>query len=207
LGPRMSSVDARRQLEHVGGLPRVAVDVELRVEAKLPCSGINRAPDSNRHGARVAVCTQLTGVLEAGERMREGADCFVDVVAVEAMLPDRGDAVARSRRPRLVVGMLADKLLIGKALAVVIATLAIAYTIFGIFVGFAALFAHPGIESAILAGSHVTVRLVSTPLVAGWSIWVGIAISDRSSDVRVVQQLSVFANLPSLAFVALMTLT
>lgn len=42
-------------------------------------------------------------------------------------------------------------------------------------------------------------------VLAGWSIWVGIAISARSSDVRVAQQLSVFANLPMLAFVALMT--
>ena len=42
-------------------------------------------------------------------------------------------------------------------------------------------------------------------MLAGWSIWVGIAISARSSDVRAAQQLSVFANLPPLAIVALMT--
>jgi ABC-2 type transport system permease protein len=44
-----------------------------------------------------------------------------------------------------------------------------------------------------------------TPLLAGWSIWVGIAISARSSDVRVAQQLSVFANIPPIAIVALMS--
>lgn len=41
-------------------------------------------------------------------------------------------------------------------------------------------------------------------MLAGWSIWVGIAISARSSDVRVAQQLSVFASLPPVAIVALM---
>ena len=48
------------------------------------------------------------------------------------------------------------------------------------------------------------VQLLFTPLLAGWSIWVGIAISARSTDVRVAQQLSVFASLPPLALVALM---
>jgi ABC-2 type transport system permease protein len=42
-------------------------------------------------------------------------------------------------------------------------------------------------------------------LLAGWSIWVGIAISARSSDARAAQQLSVLANLPPLVIVALMT--
>jgi len=68
----------------------------------------------------------------------------------------------------------------------------------------AALFAHPGIEAAIFAGSHIPVQLAFTPLLAGWSIWIGIAISARSSDVRVAQQLTVFANLRPVAIVALM---
>ncbi len=40
-------------------------------------------------------------------------------------------------------------------------------------------------------------QLLFTPLLAAWSIWVGIAISTRSSDVRVAQQLSLLASLPS----------
>jgi ABC-2 type transport system permease protein len=35
-----------------------------------------------------------------------------------------------------------------------------------------------------------------TPLLAAFSIWVGLAISSRSSDVRVAQQLSALAMLP-----------
>ncbi len=54
--------------------------------------------------------------------------------------------------------------------------------------------------------SHLLVQLLFTPLIAGWSIWVGIAISARSSDVRAAQQLSVLATLPPTAVVALVSL-
>ena len=116
-----------------------------------------------------------------------------------------GEREQGTLEPILITPIRSEEFLIGKALAVVIPALVIAYTIFGIFLAIAALFAHPGIESAIFAGSHIPVQLVFIPLLAGWSIWVGIAISARSSDVRVAQQLSVFANLPPLAIVALMT--
>ncbi len=116
-----------------------------------------------------------------------------------------GEREQGTLEPVLITPIRREEFLVGKALAVVIPTLAIAYAIFGIFLAVAALFAHPGIESAIFAGSHIPVQLLFTPLLAGWSIWVGIAISARSSDVRVAQQLSVFASLPPLAIVALMT--
>jgi len=46
---------------------------------------------------------------------------------------------------------------------------------------------------------------VFAPLLAAFSIWVGLAISTRSSDVRVAQQLSAFAVLPLVGLVALFT--
>jgi ABC-type Na+ efflux pump permease subunit len=116
-----------------------------------------------------------------------------------------GEREQGTLEPILITPVRREEFLIGKALAVLMPTLVVAYTIFGIFLAIAALFAHPGIESAIFAGSHIPVQMVFTPLLAGWSIWVGIAISARSSDVRAAQQLSVFANLPPLAIVALMT--
>ena len=82
----------------------------------------------------------------------------------------------------------------------------IAYAVFGIFLGAAALFANPVIDSAIYAGTHVLVQLVFTPLLAGWAIWVGIAVSARSTDVRAAQQLGMLASLPPLAILALMSL-
>jgi hypothetical protein len=44
-----------------------------------------------------------------------------------------------------------------------------------------------------------------TPLIAGWSIWVGIATSARTRDVRVAQQIATLASLPPVAVTALMS--
>jgi ABC-type Na+ efflux pump permease subunit len=115
-----------------------------------------------------------------------------------------GEREQGTLEPILITPIRREEFLVGKALAVAAPTLTIAYAIFGIFVAAAKLFANPVIASAVFAGSHVLVQLLFTPLLAGWSIWVGIAISARSSDVRVAQQLSVFASLPPLAIVALM---
>ncbi len=116
-----------------------------------------------------------------------------------------GEREQGTLEPILITPIRREEFLVGKALAVAAPTLMIAYAVFGIFLAATALFAHPGIASAVFAGSHVLVQLLFTPLLAGWSIWVGIAISARSSDIRVAQQLSVLASLPPLAVVALMT--
>jgi ABC-type Na+ efflux pump permease subunit len=115
-----------------------------------------------------------------------------------------GEREQGTLEPILITPIRSEEFLIGKALAVVIPTLAVAYFIFGIFLAVAALFAHAAMATAIFSGSHIPIQVAFTPLLAGWSIWVGIAISARSSDVRVAQQLSVFASLPPVAIVALM---
>jgi hypothetical protein len=40
---------------------------------------------------------------------------------------------------------------------------------------------------------------------AGWSIWIGIGISTRASDIRVAQQLGTLSSIPPLAVVALVS--
>lgn len=87
--------------------------------------------------------------------------------------------------------------LIAKALAPFIPTLVIAYAVFGVFLGVAALFAHPVIVSAIYSGPHLLVQLLLTSLLAGWAIWVGIAVSTRSTDVRSAQQFECAGQLPA----------
>ena len=57
--------------------------------------------------------------------------------------------------------------------------------------------------SALLRGPDLLAQLLFTPLLATWSIWVGIAISARSSDVRVAQQLGMLVSLPSVALTSL----
>jgi len=115
-----------------------------------------------------------------------------------------GEREQGTLEPVLITPIRREEFLVGKALAVAGPTIAIAYAIFGIFLAAAKLFANPVIASAVFAGSHVLVQLLFTPLLAGWSIWVGIAISARSTDIRVAQQLSIFASLPPLGIVAVM---
>jgi ABC-type Na+ transport system ATPase subunit NatA/ABC-type transport system involved in multi-copper enzyme maturation permease subunit len=117
-----------------------------------------------------------------------------------------GEREQGTLEPVLITPIRREEFLIGKALAAFVPTLVIAYMVFGIFLAAAALFAHPVIVSAIYAGTHVLVQLLFTPLLAGWGIWVGIAVSARSADVRVAQQLSVLGSLPLLAILALMSL-
>jgi ABC-type Na+ efflux pump permease subunit len=117
-----------------------------------------------------------------------------------------GEREQGTLEPILTTPIRREEFLVGKAVAALLPTLVVAYTVFGIFLTAAALFAHPGVESAVFETSHLLVQLLFTPLIAGWSIWVGIAISARSSDVRAAQQLSVLATLPPTAVVALMSL-
>ena len=116
-----------------------------------------------------------------------------------------GEREQGTLEPVLTTPVRPQEFLVGKALAALLPTVAIAYAMFGIFLAAAALFAYPGVAAAIFASSHVLVQLLFTPLLAGWSIWAGIAISTRSTDVRAAQQLGVLASLPPLAVAALLT--
>jgi len=117
-----------------------------------------------------------------------------------------GEREQGTLEPVLITPIRSEEFLIGKALAAFVPTVVIAYVVFGIFLAAAALFAHPAIASAIYAGTHVLIQVLFTPLLAGWGIWVGIAVSARSTDVRVAQQLSVLGSLPLLAILALISL-
>lgn len=117
-----------------------------------------------------------------------------------------GEREQGTLEPVLITPIRREEFLLGKALAALLPTLVIAYAMFGVFLACAALFAHPVVSSAVFEPSHILVQLLFTPLLAGWSIWVGIAISARASDVRVAQQLGSFASLPPLVLVALMSL-
>jgi ABC-type transport system involved in multi-copper enzyme maturation permease subunit len=115
-----------------------------------------------------------------------------------------GEREQGTLEPLLTTPIHREEFLVGKALAALLPTLAVAYVIFGIFLAAVAAFAHPAVASAIFERDHLLVQLLFTPLVAGWSIWVGLAISTRMSDVRAAQQLAVLASLPPVAIVALM---
>lgn len=64
----------------------------------------------------------------------------------------------------------------------------------------------PALVPAVIAAYAVVGerQLLFGPLLAGWSIWVGMAISTRSSDVRAAQQVGMLASLPSIAVTTLL---
>jgi len=95
--------------------------------------------------------------------------------------------------------------LIGKAAAIFMPAIGVAYLMFGLFVAITQFAARPAVATAVLHAPQLPAELVFIPLLAAWAIWAGLAISARASDTRVAQQLSVLASLPPTALVALMS--
>ena len=117
-----------------------------------------------------------------------------------------GERQQGTLEPVLTTPIRRDELLLGKSLAVLMPSVAISYVVYAAFLACVAIFAGPGVAPALIRGSDVLAQLLFTPLIAGWSIWIAIAISTRSSDVRVAQQVSTLASLPSIAVTTLIAL-
>ena len=107
-----------------------------------------------------------------------------------------GERQQGSLEPVLTTPVPTEEYLLGKALAALVPSVVVAYAGYAIFLACVNLFANADVASAILKVPDIIAQLFLTPLLAGWSTWVGIAISVRSSDVRVAQQISLLANLP-----------
>ncbi|MCL5048865.1 MAG: ABC transporter permease [Firmicutes bacterium] len=136
---------------------------------------------------------------------------LLDMLILPAIIPSIlaaysviGEREQGTLEPILTTPIRAEEFLIAKALAVFIPTIVVSYFIFGIFLGAVAVFAHPIVAATIFERNHILTQLVFTPLISGWSIWTGIAISTYISDVRAAQQLTVLASLPPLVIVILM---
>lgn len=132
-------------------------------------------------------------------------DPLVILLGIPAIVPSiiAGYAVVGEREqgtlePVLTTPIRREELLLAKALAALVPSLVVAYAMYAFFLACTKLFARPAVASAILQGPDLLAQLLFTPLVAAWSIWVGIAISTRSSDIRVAQQLGALAGLPVL---------
>jgi ABC-2 type transport system permease protein len=107
--------------------------------------------------------------------------------------------------PVLTTPVRRDEFVLAKALAPLLPSIVISYLVYGLFVVIIELFAQPGIPSALLDAPVVIAQIVFTPLIAAWAIWIGLAISTRSTDVRAAQQLSMLGNLPIVIVVVLIS--
>jgi len=126
------------------------------------------------------------------------------VPAVVAAYSVVGEREQGTLEPVLTTPLRREELLLGKACAALAPTLVIAYVMFGIFLAAVGLFAHPNIQADVFKLVRILPQVVFTPLLSGWSIWVGIAISAKVGDVRVAQQLGSLASLPPVVVVSLM---
>ncbi|MGH7760921.1 MAG: ABC transporter permease [Candidatus Dormibacteraceae bacterium] len=115
-----------------------------------------------------------------------------------------GEREQGTLEPLLTTPVSREELLLGKAIGVVVPAVGMAYLLFTIVQVCARLFAsNAAVVSDLGQGPHILAEILFAPLLAGWSIWVGIGISTRASDVRVAQQLGTLSSIPPLAVVAL----
>lgn len=115
------------------------------------------------------------------------------MVAAYAVVGERQQVTLE---PVLTTPVRRSEFLLGKALAALVPSIAVAYAVFMLFLVLIELFAQPSVASAFIRGPDLLAQLFFTPLLAALSIWIGMAISARSKDARVAQQLGILASLP-----------
>ena len=116
-----------------------------------------------------------------------------------------GERLQGTLEPVLTTPVRPDELLLGKAGAAFVPSVLIAYGIYFVAAIAVRVGAAPVVSDVVWHTPQMLAQLLFTPLLAGFSIWVGIGISARASDVRVAQQLATLAGLPLLAFTSLIS--
>jgi ABC-2 type transport system permease protein len=84
-------------------------------------------------------------------------------------------------------------------------SVAIAYVIYLVVLISVRIGAAHVVSNVVFHPPQLLAQILFTPLLALWSIWIGIGISTRASDVRVAQQLATVASLPLLGFTSLIS--
>lgn len=141
--------------------------------------------------------------------LRHG-DALLYLLGIPAIVPATlaaysvvGERQQGTLEPVLTTPLRREEFLLGKALAALVPSLAVSYAVYALVLACIELFADAAVASALLRGTEMVAQLLFTPLLAAWSIWLGMAISTRSSDPRTAQQLGMLAGLPSVAITTL----
>jgi ABC-type Na+ efflux pump permease subunit len=116
-----------------------------------------------------------------------------------------GEREQGTLEPLLTTPIRRQEFILGKAAAVMIPTLILSYGVFGVFLAAVELLAHATVASAVFhQGPILLAMFLFAPLMSGWAIVVGMAVSVRASEVRVAQQLGMLASLPIVGGVVLL---
>jgi len=124
------------------------------------------------------------------------------VIAAYSVVGERSQGTLE---PVLGAPVTASELLLGKALAAFVPSVGIAYALYFIAAISIRVGAAHVVSDVVWHTPQVLAQILFTPLLAAWSIWLGVGISTRASDVRVAQQLATLAGLPLLAFTSLIS--
>jgi ABC-2 type transport system permease protein len=124
------------------------------------------------------------------------------VIAAYSVVGERDQGTLE---PVLTTPVTGPELLLGKAAAAFIPSVGISYLVYFIAALSIRFGAAHVVSSVVWHAPQLLSQILFTPLLATWSIWVGIGISTRASDVRVAQQLATLAGLPLLAFTSLIS--
>jgi ABC-type transport system involved in multi-copper enzyme maturation permease subunit len=151
----------------------------------------------------IALPANASGALLSGDPLAILLGIPALVPATIASYAVAGERQQGTLEPVLTTPIRREEFLLAKALATLVPSLAVALAVYAFFLVSVTLFAQPAVASAVLNGPDILAQLLFTPLLATWSIWVGIAISARSSDLRVAQQLGALASLPAVVVVYL----
>jgi len=114
-----------------------------------------------------------------------------------------GEREQGTLEPVLTTPIAATELIVGKAVAAVLPTVVIAYVIAGAFGVAVRIQGNHAAVSAVWQPAQVVAEILFAPLLATWATWVAMAVSARSTDVRVAQQLSSLGSLPMLGVTSL----
>jgi ABC-2 type transport system permease protein len=131
------------------------------------------------------------------------------MLAIPALVPATlasyavvGERHQQTLEPLLGTPLRREEFLLGKALAALVPSVVVAYLVYVAFVVYTQV-SRPDVASAILQAPDIIAQVIFTPLIAAWSIWIGIAISARSRDIRVAQQVTAVVSLPAIAVTSL----
>lgn len=124
------------------------------------------------------------------------------VIAAYSVVGERDQGTLE---PVLTTPVQPSELLLGKATAAFIPSVGLAYGIYLVVLIAVRLGAAHVVVDVVWHTPQILSQVLFTPLLAFWSIWVGIGISTRTSDVRVAQQLATLAGFPLLGFTSLIS--
>jgi ABC-2 type transport system permease protein len=124
------------------------------------------------------------------------------VIAAYSVVGERDQGTLE---PVLTTPIPASELLIGKAAAAFMPSVGLAYAIYAVVLVAIRFGAAHVVRAVVFHPPELLGQLLFVPLLALWSIWLGIAVSTRTSDVRVAQQLATLAGLPVLGFTSLIS--